>query len=82
MSDEEWDAMKEEKLRRQAERDSQANKVPNESGESGQSDYYSGIDYQPDSINDLSQNYHSLRRENGKFGSHPEEDAYNEESKA
>jgi len=49
---------------------------------SGQSDYYSGIDYQNTSVNDLSQNYHQARRENGKFGSHPSEDSYSEESKA
>ncbi|HEV8513241.1 MAG TPA: hypothetical protein VGQ59_08180, partial [Cyclobacteriaceae bacterium] len=84
-SDEEWDAMREESLRLQAERGIFIPPVKNkeeDDDERGQSDFYSGLDYQSDSIHDVSQNFATLRRENGKFGSHPNEDSYGEESRS
>lgn len=44
----------------------------------GQSDYYAGLEYP--NPTDAGTNYYSLRRENGRLGSYPSADRYDDES--
>lgn len=44
----------------------------------GQSDFYAGLENSSGS--EIAANFSTLRRENGKFGSYPNEDTYDDES--